>query len=371
MVALLLLAVAPDAMGEARTVASARRFSVGATTVARRLLAFRRLPTPVHSTSFWAIIKATFADWKEDKVPRLAAALAYYALFSIAPMLIIVISIAGVFFGEEAARGQILGEVAGLVGERGAKAIQDIVLAASQQPRTGVFATVVGVGALLLGAAGLFGQLQDALNTIWEVEPKRNRSWKDVIRDRFAPFTMVLGIAFLLLVSLVVSAAIAALGTYLGGVLPAMATALQAITFLLSFAIVTLLFAMIYKVLPDAKVAWSDVWIGSAATALLFTVGKLLIGLYLGRSSTTSAYGAAGSLVVVLIWVYYSSQILFLGAEFTQVYARAHGAGIRPKENAKPATEEVRAQQGMPRKNDQMRAEARRTKDRGSRSGPR
>jgi membrane protein len=333
------------------------------------LLGISRLPTSIENSSFWAITKATFADWKEDKVPRLAAALAYYALFSIAPMLIIVIAIAGIFFGEEAARGQILGQVAGLVGERGAAAIQDIVVAASEHPKTGVLATVVGVGALLLGAAGLFGQLQDALNTIWEVETKANRSWKDVIRDRFAPFTMVLGIAFLLLTSLVVSAAVAALGKYLGGFMPGAETAMQAVTFVLSFAIVTLLFAMIYKILPDAKVAWSDVWIGAAATALLFTAGKLLIGLYLGRSSTTSAYGAAGSLVVVLLWVYYSAQILFLGAEFTQVYARARGAGIRPKENAKPATEEVRAQQGMRHKKGDVRDLRRRTKDRGASAG--
>jgi membrane protein len=300
-------------------------------------------------TVIWDMLKTTFSDWNEDKAPRLAAALAYYALFAIAPLLVIVIAIAGLFFGAEAVRGQIVGQIQGLVGEQGGKAIQDMVANAANRPGAGIVATVVGIVTLVFGALGLFGQLQDALNTIWEVQPKPGRSWLEVIKDRLAPFTMVLGVAFLLLVSLVVSAALAGVGKFLGTVLPGLTIVGEILNFVISFGVITLLFAMIYKFLPDAKIAWNDVWIGAAATALLFTIGKLLLGLYLGRSSTTSAYGAAGSLVIVLLWVYYSAQILFLGAEFTQVYAKKYGSQIQPAENAVAVTEEARAQQGMPR----------------------
>jgi membrane protein len=303
----------------------------------------------MNAKALWDLLKATFSDWNEDKAPRLAAALAYYALFAIAPLLVIVIAIAGLFFGAEAVRGQIVGQMQGLVGEQGGKAIQDMVANAANRPATGIVATVIGVVTLIVGAVGLFGQLQDALNTIWEVQPKPGRSWMEVIKDRLAPFTMVLGVAFLLLVSLVISAALAGIGTFLGGAFPGLAIVGEVINFVVSFGVITLLFAMIYKVLPDAKIAWNDVWIGAAATALLFTIGKFLIGLYLGRSSTASTYGAAGSLVIILLWVYYSAQILFLGAEFTQVYAKTYGSQIRPAENAVAVTEEARAQQGIPR----------------------
>jgi membrane protein len=309
-------------------------------------------------TGLPALFKQTFNDWLEDKAPRLAAALAYYTLFAIAPLLIIVIAVAGLVFGAEAARGQIMAQIGGIVGESGVEAIQDIVASASEDRSTGIAATVLGLFTLLVGATGVFGQLQDALNTIWEVKPKPRERWTDVIKERFAPFTMVVGIAFLLLVSMVVSAGVAALGEYVTTMLPGVEIAAHAATFLLSFAVITLLFAMIYKILPDAKIAWSDVWIGAAVTALLFSVGKFLIGLYIGKSSAESAYGAAGSLVVVLLWVYYSAQILFFGAEFTQVYARERGSGIRPKENAVLMTREAREQQGMPRK-DEKREPAR------------
>ncbi|HEX5688735.1 MAG TPA: YihY/virulence factor BrkB family protein [Roseiflexaceae bacterium] len=304
----------------------------------------------------WELLKETFTDWNEDKAPRLAAALSYYALFAIAPLLVIVIAIAGFFFGREAASGAIVGQIQGLVGEQSAQTIQEMVANAAANPSGGIIATVIGIVTLLFGALGVFGQLQDALNTIWEVQPKPNRGWLEMLKDRLAPFTMVLGIAFLLLTSLVISAALSALGKFFGGVFPGYALLGQIINFIISFAVITLLFAMMYKYLPDVKIAWSDVWIGAAFTALLFTIGRLLIGIYLGRSSTASTYGAAGSLVIVLLWVYYSAQILFMGAEFTQVYAKKYGTQIEPAENAMPITEEARAQQGIPHEEEKEEA---------------
>lgn len=298
--------------------------------------------------NIWSLLKETFSDWNEDKAPRLAAALAYYTLFSIAPLLVIVIAITGLVFGHEAVQGQVQNQIQGLVGRESAGAIQSMIQGASR-PRTSIIATIIGVVTLLFGAAGLFGQLQDALNTIWEVQPKPGRGALAVIKDRFMSFTMILGVAFMLLVSLVVSAALAAMGQFFGGLMPGMEFMWQVVNFVVSFGVITLLFAMIFKVLPDVKVAWSDVWIGAAATALLFTIGKFLIGLYLGKSAIGSTYGAAGSLIIILIWVYYSAQLLFLGAEFTQVYAKRYGSRIEPAENAVPLTEEARAQQGIPR----------------------
>jgi membrane protein len=310
----------------------------------------------MNARDIWGTLKETFTDWNEDKAPRLAAALSYYALFAIAPLLVIVIAIAGLFFGREAASGAIAGQLQGLVGQQSAQTIQEMVANAGASRSGGIIATVVGVVTLLFGALGVFGQLQDALNTIWEVQPKPNRSWLETIKERLAPFTMVLGIAFLLLVSLVVSAALAAIGKFFSNIFPGFELIGQIINFVVSFGVITLLFAMMYKYLPDVKIAWSDVWIGAAATALLFTIGRLLIGLYLGRSSTASAYGAAGSLVIVLIWIYYSAQILFMGAEFTQVYAKKYGTQIEPAENAMPITEEARAQQGIPHEEEQEQA---------------
>jgi membrane protein len=293
-----------------------------------------------------ALAKETFSGWSEDKASRLAAALAYYTVFSIPPLLIITLAIAGIFLDEEAARGQIVGEISGLVGQDSADAIETMIQNASQ-PGESVAAAVIGVVVLLFGASGVFGQLHDALNTIWEVEPKPGRGILGTIKDRFLSFTMVLGIAFLLLVSLVISAALAALDEFVVGLLPGTEAIMQVVSIVISFAVTTLLFALVFKVVPDAEIAWRDVWIGAAITALLFTIGRTLIGLYLGRSETISTYGAAGSLVLILLWVYYSAQILFLGAEFTQVYANKYGSRIRPDEDAVPVTEEARAQQGM------------------------
>jgi membrane protein len=284
------------------------------------------------------LLKNTFSEWSEDKASRLAAALAYYTLISLAPLLVILIFIAGMLFGREAAQGQIVAQVQSMVGQQSGEAIQGIVENANQ-PKTGLVATVVGIATLLLGASGVFAQLQDGLNTIWEVKPKPGRGLFRIIKDRFISLTMVLGTGFLLLVSLVISAALAAMGAYIEGLLPLPGFIMQGINFIISFAVITALFALIYKILPDADVTWKDVWIGAAITSLLFTVGKFLLALYLGRSSVASAYGAAGSLVVILLWVYYSAQILFLGAEFTQVYANNYGSKIKPDEDALPVDE--------------------------------
>jgi len=252
-------------------------------------------------------------------------------------------------FGREAAQGQLLGQIEGLVGEQGGKAIQAMVASANQSG-SGVLGSVLGIIMLLFGAAGLFGQLQDALNTIWEVQPKPGRGVLGFLQDRFLSFSMVLGTAFLLLISLVVSAVLAALGTLLGGWQTSVVG--QIINQTLSLAVIALLFAMIYRFLPDAKIAWRDVWLGAFITAVLFTVGKFLIGLYLGHTSTASAYGAAGSLAVLLIWLYYSAQIFLFGAEFTKVYANRYGSRIVPADNAIRVTDKTRAEQGIPRTED-------------------
>jgi membrane protein len=296
-------------------------------------------------TGVWTLLKEAVSEWSEDKAPRLGAALAYYTIFSVAPLLIIVIGVAGFVFGWEAAQGQIVGQLQGLLGEEGGKAIQAMIQSASEKKTTGVFATLFGLITLLFGASGVFGELQDALNTIWGVKPKPGRGIFGVIRQRFLSFGMVAVIAFLLLVSLAVSAALAAVGTFMEGVLPT--EILHVTNFIVSFAVITVLFAMIYKVLPDATIAWNDVWIGAGVTALLFTIGKFAIGLYLGKSSVASAYGAAGSLVIILVWIYYSAQILFLGAEFTEVYARRYGSGFKAAAGAVPVTREAREQQGL------------------------
>jgi membrane protein len=279
------------------------------------------------------MVKRTVKEWSDDKAPRLGAALAYYTVFSLVPLLVIIIAMIGLFLGQEAAQSYILDQIGSMVGQQSAAAIKDMLQRASQ-PASGLLATVVAGATLLFGASGLFGQLQDALNTIWGVEPKPDRGLWGMIQDRFLSFMAVLGTAFLLLVSLVISAALAAFGKWFGGILPAPEVVLQVINFVVSVAVITMLFAMIFKLLPDARIAWRDVWIGAAMTALLFTIGKFLIGLYLGKSDVGSAYGAAGSLVIVLLWVYYSSQILLFGAEFTQVYANTSGEKITPTDQA-------------------------------------
>lgn len=284
------------------------------------------------------LLKETAAEWQEDKVPVLAAALSYYTVFSLAPLLLIAIAIAGAVFGEEAARGEVVKQIQGLVGQDGAEAIQSMIQNAQKPESGGAIATVIGIVTLLFGASGVFGQLQDALNTIWEVKPKPNGGWKSFLQSRFLSFGMVLVVGFLLLVSLMLSAGLTAVGTFFGNVIPGFVALSQVLNFVISFAVVTVLFASIYKVLPDVEIPWRNLWIGSAITALLFNFGKFLIGLYLGNSSIGSTYGAAGSLVVILIWVFYSAQILLIGAEFTQVYSKYRGTPLRPSKHAVPLT---------------------------------
>lgn len=285
-----------------------------------------------------ALLKETFSKWSNDKVPKLAAALAYYTVFSLPSVLIVVIAIVGLVFGRQAAQGQIMGQIQDLIGESSAKAIEKIIENASK-PASGVIATVVGLAMLLVGASGVFGELQDSLNTIWEVEPKPYRGIFGLIKDRFVSFTMVLGTGFLLLVSLVLSAALAAFSKFMGDLMPGLTFLLHVVNLVIPFAIITLLFAMIYKVLPERKIQWRDVWIGAAGTSLLFTLGKLAIGMYLGRSNVASTYGAAASVVIILVWVYYSAQILFFGAEFSRVYATKHGSHRAVQEKNAPPVE--------------------------------
>ena len=282
------------------------------------------------------LIKESFQEWQKDGALDLGAALAYYAIFSLAPLLLIVIAVAGLVWGRDAVQGQLIGQLRGLVGEQGGQAIQTMVANAGKQGGSGVLATIVGVVTILFGATGVFVQLQSSLDHIWNVEPRPGGGIWSFVKTRMLSFGMVLGIGFLLLISLVVTTAVSAVGAWATGLLPAAKVLVEGAAFVLSFVLITLLFAMIFKVLPDVKIAWRDVWIVAAVTAFLFTVGKFLIGFYLAKSSVASTYGAAGSLVIVLLWIYYSSQILFLGAEFTQVYASHYGGDIRPSKHAVP-----------------------------------
>ena len=292
------------------------------------------------------LFRQTAQDWSEDKCSRLAAGLAYYTALSIAPLLVVAIAVAGLVFGADAARGAIMDQRGGVVGSDSAATIESMIDSANK-PRTGVLATIFGILVLLFGATGVFIELQDSMNTIWEVQPKPGRGIWKIIRQRFLSLGMVFGIAFLLLVSLVVNAGLAALSDAIGALMPGLPIVWQALTMLLTFAVVMLLFAMIFKVLPDVKIPFRDVWIGAAFTAVLFIVGKLLLGLYISRADLASSYGAAGSVVVLLLWIYYSAQIFFFGAEFTQAYAHRHGSRLEPTKNAMPVTQEARAQQGL------------------------
>lgn len=282
----------------------------------------------------FAILKTTASDWMEDQAPTLGAALAYYTVFSLAPLLLIAIGIAGLVFGGEAAQGQIFDQLRNLLGDAGGKAMQEMVQNANAKPATGLVATLIGFLTLLFGASGVFVQLQTSLNAIWGVQPKPGRGLIGIVRDRFLSFGFILAIGFLLLVSLFLAVLIAFVGQWFTGMGPGMATLIQILNLVVSLSVITLLFAMIFKFLPDAKIAWRDVWIGALITAALFTVGKFALGLYLGKSGVASSYGAAGSLIVLLLWVYYSAQILFFGAEFTKVYSTRFGSLVHPADNA-------------------------------------
>jgi membrane protein len=276
------------------------------------------------SHAAFALLKEATADWLDDEAPRLGAALAYYTLFALAPLLVVAISIAGLVFGQEAAQGRIVTELSGVVGQSGAEAVTQLI-ENSRKPAAGILASVLGLATLLLGASGAFVELRSALNRVWEVETPATGIW-GFVRDRLAAFALVLSVGFLLMASLVLSAAITAAGGLLERYISHPVVLLHAANAALSLVVVTVLFALIFKLLPDARIAWSDVWVGAAITSLLFTFGKFAIGLYLGQSGLTSSYGAAGSVVVLIVWVYYFAQIFYFGAELTQAYARAHGS---------------------------------------------
>jgi len=281
-----------------------------------------------------ALLKETVSEWSDDNVPRLGASLAFYTLLSLAPLLVVVVAIAGIAYGKQAAQGQLFWQIRGLVGPDGARAIQGL-LEGAYKPGTGAVATVLGILTLAVGASSVVVELRAALNTIWHVptapDDTRLSSIFRLVKERFYSFALILGVGFLLLVSLVLNACLAAMGKFFGGFLPAPEGLLQAATSLISFLVITGLFAAIYKLVPDVRLKWSDVTIGASVTALLFTAGKHLIGLYLGKASFGSTYGAAGSLVVVLVWVYYSSQLFFFGAEFTKVYTKKYGSHLTAK----------------------------------------
>ena len=273
----------------------------------------------------WGVIKTAVSGWIDDYAQSMGAALAYYTMFSMAPLLLIVISIAGLVFGDEAARGEIFSQLEGMLGPSGALAVQGL-LESVRKPSESVTATVFGVVLLLIGATSVFGELQDALDRIWRAPVRAGQSgWWRLVQARLLSFGMILGIGFLLIVSLVASAALAALQKWWGPVVSDWVAA-SIIEVVLSFLVTIVAFAMIYKIVPRVRIHWKDVWIGAATTSLLFTVGKLLIGVYIGRSGIASGFGAAASLVVVLVWVYYSAQIFLLGAEFTRAYAHKFGS---------------------------------------------
>jgi len=286
----------------------------------------------------WELTKKSLSKWRDDRAPTLAAALALYTILSLAPLLVIAVAVAGLLFGNDAARGELTRQFDTLVGTNGSAAVQAI-LANAGTKSDGITATIIGVIVLFFGASGVFIELHDSLNAIWGVKPKPGTGLVALVRQRLVSFAMVLGVGFLLLVSLVFSAVLSALGDYFQTRLPGGVALWSATNFVIALAVTTGSFALIYKLVPDAKVAWNDVWVGAVITATLFAIGKTLIGLYLSRAAVGSAYGAAGSLIVLVVWVYYSSQILLLGAEFTRTYAELHGSriaaragfGARPK----------------------------------------
>lgn len=294
----------------------------------------------------WTIFRDAVKDFLEDKALRLSAALSYYSLFSIGPLVLIAVAMAGLVFGAEAARGQVVGQLSGFIGTTGAEAVQEM-LAGSSERKSGILG-VVGAVTLLVGAGGVFAQLKDALNTVWEVKPAPGRGFVRFLKTRFLSMATVLGIGFLLLVSLLLSAFLSAAGKFLSANLPGGTLLWAVVNFVVSFVVIAFLFGALFKLLPDVELGWRDVAFGAVFTALLFVVGKTLIGLYLGRGALADGFGAAGSLVVVLVWVYYSAAILLFGAEITQVWANRYGSRIVPAKDAVPVTAEARAQQGMP-----------------------
>jgi len=272
-----------------------------------------------------ALFLRTWTEWNADQAPRLGAALAYYTVLSLAPLLLLLIAAAGLIFGQQAAQGQLMGQIKDLVGAEGAEAIQTMVQNASK-PGSGILASIIGFAVLLFGASTVAAELKASLDQVWNKKPAESAGIKELVTERSYALVVVMGCGFLLLVSLAVSSALAAAGSFVGNLLPVPEFVLHVLNLAVSVAVITGVFAVMFKYLPDANIQWRDVLLGALFTSVLFSIGKLLIGLYLGKASFGSTYGAAGSLVIVLVWVYYSSQILFFGAEFTQVYAQSHGS---------------------------------------------
>ncbi len=287
----------------------------------------------VRNRGVWLLLKTTATQWMDDKCSQLGAALAYFTVFSLAPLVLVLLAFFGLFFGSEHARDKITEQLQYLIDPSGIKVIQDIAASASK-PQSGILATALGIVLGLFGASGVFGQLQDALNTIWGVKAKPGAGLWGFLRARFLSFAMVGGVCFLLLVSLTVESILRGLSTYLQNLLPGGQVLTLALFLILDIGVVIVLFAMIFRYLPDIKIAWSDVWVGASLTAVLFVIGKFILGLYLGSGAAGSAYGAASSLITLLLWIYYSAQILLFGAEFTQVYANTYGSQVEPEDHA-------------------------------------
>jgi len=275
-----------------------------------------------------ALLKESYEKWSEHQAPRLGAAVAFYSVLSFAPLLVMITAVIAIVFGEQSAQHELIHVARQWIGDKGAETVQSL-LKNTQKPASGIFATVVAFLTLLFGASGVFSELHDALNVIWEVPPKTNAGGLALIKDKLFSFGMVLSVGFLLLVSLVLSAAMAYIGRYFGGIVPLPPPILEALNFVVSLAVITGLFALMFKYVPNAEVSWRNVAVGAVGTALLFTVGKFLLGLYLGKAGVGSPYGAAGSLVAVVVWIYYSAQIFFFGAEFTHAYAGAHAFKVK------------------------------------------
>ncbi len=269
-----------------------------------------------------SLLKETYAKWSDHQAPRLGASVAFYSILSFAPLLVLITAVIALVFGHDSAQGALVNEARQLIGDRGADTVETL-LKNAQKPASGVFASVLAFVTLLFGASGVFIELQDALNVMWDVKGKTASGFMGMIKQRLFSFGMVLSIGFLLLVSLILSAGLAYVGHSFGQLVPMPPPILQAINFVVSFAVITVLFALMFRYVPAAKVSWRDAFMGAIGTAFLFTIGKLLLGLYLGKASVGSTYGAAGSLVAVIVWIYYSAQIFFFGAEFTHVYADA------------------------------------------------
>ncbi len=301
----------------------------------------------MHPRDLIQLLKTAASDWVDDGAMRLSSSLAYYAIFSLAPLLVIVIAMAGLVFGEDAARGELSQQIATLAGKGAGEAIQSAVQSNAAHPSTGVLATFISTALLLFGSSTVFAELKDALNTIWGVVVKPGRPFFTMVHDRFLSFLIVLAIGFLLLVSLVISVILTACGSYMSGRLRSPPAVWQAWDFVISFAVISGLFAMIFKLLPNVRLRWRDVRMGAVTSSLLFTLGKFIIGYYLATSSVASSFGAAGSVVIVLAWIYYSACILFFGAEMTKGYARGFGFGIVPNSRAVLIDDLLRARLGV------------------------